>query len=67
MDHGREITDDSESMVQYKVSIGPDFRYRSRVTYHVTSNQAEKAVTLKFYGVMWAMRLYVIWIELDET
>ena len=53
-----------ETRDQYKISLGSDFRYRSRVTCYVTPELARKAVTIKLNEVI---RLYLIWIELDET
>ena len=67
MNHGCELASDSETRDQYEISLGPDFRYQSRVTFHVTSKMARKAVTMKLNGVDKTVRLYAIWIENDET
>ena len=64
MDHGWELTSDSETGDQHKISLGPNFRYPSRVTFHVTLKMAKKVVIIKLNE---AISLYVIWIELDET
>ena len=36
MNRKSELASDSETGDQYKISLGPDFRYQSRVTCHVT-------------------------------
>ena len=51
MNLGCELTSDSEARDQYKISLGPDFRYQTRVTCHVTSKLTKRAVKLKFNGV----------------
>ena len=69
MNQGCELTSDSETRDQYKISLGPDFRYQSRIKYHVTFGcltLAKKAVTMNLM-VKRTISLYVIWIELDET
>ena len=53
----------NETKEQYKISLRPDFRYQSRVTYHVISKLAEKAVTMKLDGVERTVKL----CDLDRT
>ena len=66
MDHQWELTGDFETRDQYKISLWPSFRYRSRVTCHVSRD-------FKFVGkgrqtkLNVATKLYLIWLELDET
>ena len=50
MNHGCELTSDSETRDQYKISLRTDLGYQSRVTCHVTPKLAKKAVTLKLGG-----------------
>ena len=67
INHRCELASYSETRNQYKNSIGPDFRYQSRVTCHMTSKLAKKHVKMKPSGVKRAVRFYVIGLELDET